>query len=75
MARRLKPSNSESASRASQEIMYNLRSIPFIILHSSEKEKEELKKALYSALGELDRDRLSMSEEQNGIFSEESVLF
>jgi ethanolamine utilization protein EutA (predicted chaperonin) len=62
-SRRLKPSNFESASRASMEIILNLRSIPFILLHGGEKNKEDLKKALKDALREMDKDNINISSE------------
>ena len=59
LGRRLKPSNFESASRASMEIILNLRSIPFILLHGGEKDKEDLRKALEDALQKMDKNNVS----------------
>lgn len=59
LGRRLKPSNFESASRASMEIILNLRLIPFILLHGGEKDKEDLRKALEDALQKMDKNNVS----------------
>lgn len=60
MGRRLKPSPYESAYRAKEEILLNLKSVNFIVRTGlTEKDVEELKTGLRKALEELERSNKS----------------